>query len=78
MAMMTISNPELFTTPPTLPMPITIPKKTATPPRTGTGVRCNLRASGLSTMFFSKAILTKRGCIQPTRNREMKNGIKML
>ena len=40
-----------------LQVPITIPKKTAMPPITGTGLRCSLRASGLSTRFFIMDIL---------------------
>ncbi len=34
----------------TMPNPSEMPKKTAQPPSTGTGLRCSLRKSGLSTI----------------------------
>jgi putative aldouronate transport system permease protein len=43
--------------------PMAIPKNTAIPPITGTGLRCSFLASGLSTRFFSIAILRTFGCI---------------
>jgi hypothetical protein len=58
--------------------PMMMPKNTATPPKTGTGVDCNLRALGLSTMFFLCAIFTIIGCIQITAIRDVKNAISML
>ena len=59
-----------------LQMPMMIPKKTAIPPITGIGLRCSLRASGLSTIFFSIAILSTLGCIHKVPNSESKAGIK--
>ena len=46
-----------------LQRPMTMPKNTAIPPITGTGLRCSFLASGLSTRFFSIAILRTFGCI---------------
>jgi len=75
MAMITTGSPEQSTTALMHPIAITTPKKTATPPKTGTGVRWSLRASGLSTMFFNRAIFTSLGWIQPTKKRAIKKGM---
>ena len=50
------------------------PKKTARPPTTGTGTFCNLRASGLSTRFFSLAIFNILKYTQRTASSDTTTG----